>query len=146
MIHVPQITRPQQSSRRSCAMGFSVFSSYSGGIAERSAAQVQHAKYDILSRGKCVSMLEMRRKTSDDLSRYNTVDRIWYTVEEDGRHLHLLMTLAFDFISEKSGLRVLAPRLPNPLDLISLVEPTNFCSRHNLIQFSTPNHYYNQHD
>jgi len=47
-MHFPQIIRPQQSSRRSSAMGFSVFSSYCGAIAARRVAQVQHASSLIL--------------------------------------------------------------------------------------------------
>ena len=37
------MTRLQQSSLRSCATGFSVFSSYSGGMAESGLAHVQQA-------------------------------------------------------------------------------------------------------
>lgn len=39
----PQITRPQHSKRRSCSVGFSVFSSYCGEMTDRRVAQVQHA-------------------------------------------------------------------------------------------------------
>ena len=42
-MHFPHISLPQHSSRRSWAMGFSVFWSYCGVIADNNVAQVQHA-------------------------------------------------------------------------------------------------------
>jgi len=49
-VHLEHIARPQQSNRRSCAAGFSVFSSYVGGIDDNSVAQVQHASSVIILR------------------------------------------------------------------------------------------------
>lgn len=49
-IHFPHVTRPQHCNRRSCSVGFSVFSSYCGEILEKSVAQVQHASSIIIRR------------------------------------------------------------------------------------------------
>lgn len=49
-IQFPQMTRPQHCNRRSCSVGFSVFSSYCGEMIDKSVAQVQHAS-SIIMRG-----------------------------------------------------------------------------------------------
>jgi hypothetical protein len=47
-MHLAHIARPQQSNRRSCADGFSVFSSYVGGMDDSNAAHVQQASLLIM--------------------------------------------------------------------------------------------------
>ena len=48
-MHRPQITRPQHSRRLSRARGFSVLSSYCGGMADKRVAQVQQASSAIVA-------------------------------------------------------------------------------------------------
>ena len=48
-MHIPQMIRPQQFKRRSCIMGFSVFSSYCGVVADSNVAHVQQASLFIVN-------------------------------------------------------------------------------------------------